>query len=169
MMKKKTEHIPRGINWEALCKETRHTNIGCSGCFYATANLFCEYVLKEGKRRPVPMNPGGGCSCKIPVKTKSFVTADSKEALFSSRYLFSAKQRRQIKRLADYPDAEDEDKIRELYNRKMSDLQIALFMKCSKQSIYLWRKKRGLKSNFNPKEEKEEPKDEQGPGNQAEV
>ena len=71
--------------------------------------------------------------------------------------------------LTDYPDATDEKRITELYNRKMSDLQIALAMKCSKQSIYLWRKKRGLKSNFNPKEEKEEPKDEQGPGNQAEV
>lgn len=139
-----------GINWEDLCRTGRAKNRGCYGCYYATADLFCTYLLKEGTRRPCPMNPGGGCDCKITAKKAPVATPDSREALFSARYLFSAKQRRQMKHLTDYPDAEDEKRIAELYNRKMSDLQIALAMKCSKQSVYLWRQKNGLKSNFTP-------------------
>lgn len=96
------------------------------------------------------MEPGGGCECKISAKRMPIVTADSREALFSARYLFSAKQRKQMKKLIDYPDAIAPEKIKELYNRKMSDLQIALALKCSKQAVYLWRKERGLKSNFTP-------------------
>lgn len=140
----------RTINWGALFQSGRRDNAGCAGCYYATADLFCCYILRQGHRRPCAPRPGGGCACYLAAQKGPVVTPSTIEALYSSRYLFSQRQRWQMQHPSEVPDDLDEAAALALYRHKASDLQIALALRCSKAAVYAWRKANGLKSNFKP-------------------
>lgn len=50
--------------WELMRHVERTRNKGCKGCRYWCEFGTCDYILKEGHRRGVPMAPGGGCEKK---------------------------------------------------------------------------------------------------------
>lgn len=47
--------------WEIMRHVERTRNKGCRGCRYWCEYGTCDYILREGHRRGVPMAPGGGC------------------------------------------------------------------------------------------------------------
>ena len=50
--------------WEIMRHVERTRNKGCRGCRYWCEYGTCDYILREGHRRGVPMAPGGGCEKK---------------------------------------------------------------------------------------------------------
>lgn len=50
--------------WEIMRHVERSQNRGCRGCRYWCEYGTCDYILKEGHRRGVPMHAGGGCAKK---------------------------------------------------------------------------------------------------------
>ena len=50
--------------WGLMRHVERTRNKGCKGCRYWCEYGTCDYILKEGHRRGVPMAPGGGCEKK---------------------------------------------------------------------------------------------------------
>ena len=50
--------------WEIMRHVERTRNKGCRGCRYWCEYGTCDYILREGHRRGVPMAPGGGCAKK---------------------------------------------------------------------------------------------------------
>ena len=122
------------IRWNAVAGTDRKHTKGCEGCRYHDYYGDCIYILIEGHRRGVPMNPGGGCSKKSVSRTKSgkFILTDTQ------------KQIAKTSKAWDF----DTERAAQFYELGDSDTSIANKLHCRKQSILDWRKATGRVSNY---------------------
>jgi hypothetical protein len=127
------------IRWDKVAGNDKKRNAACKGCKHWDQHGDCSYILNEGHRRSVPINPGGGCEKKdagVKVKGGEFILTDRQK-----RKAERAKQR-------DF----DREKAAELYEMGDNDVAISNKLGCKKWDILFWRQETGRPSNYRRKE-----------------
>lgn len=128
----------------------KHNPKGCAKCIYRSKRgETCNFFFITGATRNsqnAPLLPGGGCRLKRTERRKENEVYP-KWNVYTGQYQgaanFSDETRSQLaQKEIDY------EQVKRLYDRGFSDREIARRAGIDKKSVYSWRKRLGLESNY---------------------
>lgn len=125
----------------------KHNPEACKGCMYVSLSRnWCNYSDITGQSRLKnggPLHPNGGCSLYSKGEIRPRRSLD---------FSLPPKREDEIPKLArTYRETRIEiiyTQIEDLYNKGLCDEHIAKECGCNPKTVYGWRKRRGLESNF---------------------
>ena len=142
----------KGIDWEVISSTQELTqNRKCKGCRHLDQGWHCRYLADMGPghsrvKLGIKTRPGGGCDAYAP-RTHDKTSPRPSIVLPQSA---ARKMRENAKvnmgKLINNPEAERT--ALELYQKGAGDTQIANVIGTTRNAVYLWRKAKGLESNY---------------------
>lgn len=143
---------------EGIEPTNKHNIANCIGCKYLSAQDWCNYREMTGRSRLVdggPLHPDGGCSLYTKGRMRKsnespwgrFIRYDrayDEQKERAKREAMEAKRR--AKRFAQ-PGKYDKE-IEHYYEMGLSDKEIARRVGCGHTTVFRWRHKHELESNF---------------------
>lgn len=171
-MKQERRELPRQKTKEEIQREWDAMTKACRGCAYFAPGRYCDYLTMVGSRRPC--KPGKACTVRKQIDRRKRVNYDKMKALHEigktdeeiseivSCGISTVAKWRQMNKLPPNrrPEKEesqkakekksprvDYEKIREFYDKGLTDREIVAAVGCGISTVEKWRYKNGLRIN----------------------
>ena len=144
---------------EGIEPTNKHDITKCRGCMYLSAQDWCNYREMTGRSRLVdggPLHPDGGCSLYKKGRTRKprespwgkYIRYDHELNRKKSEERLKEKELAKERAKRYFPPSKFANEIEHYYDMGLTDAEIARRVGCGHTTVYRWRQRNNLKSNF---------------------